>query len=299
MSARAEIYDLGYKRYAGPRRSVSSRWRVIMRHQIATGWKGFWRYKLAVGLAIMATTVSAITMFIFQDKAVNVFGGGGGQRLADSVVPLATTWYCKVALIVSFTISASCIADDVATGAFTFYFARSTRPTDYVLGKLAGLFVLIAPIMIGGPLILAGIQLALTPEGRSVVDELSVLPKTLVVGILGTLVYSAVPLGFSSISRGRALALGSWAIYYFAVGIVAGLLGLFVYGPLGALDINSALVHTGLHVFGLELGGGNPKAPNIPLWASLPGVLIPCIASVLVALSRVKRAADTGVGGVS
>jgi ABC-2 type transport system permease protein len=299
MSARAEIYDLGYKRYAGPRRSVSQRWRVIARNQIDTGIKGFWRWKLSIGFTIMATTISAIIMFIYQDKAVGIFADKG-QRLADTVVPLAVTWYCKIALIVSLAISCLSIADDIAAGAFTFYFARSTRPVDYVLGKFVGLFVLIAPIMIGGPLILAGIQLALTPEGRSVTDELIVLPKVLLIGTLGTLVYSAVPMGFSALSKSRVMALGGWAIYYFMVGMVGNVMAFAGLTHAATLDIAGDLAQLSLHIFNLDLAPHEgPGAPALGLVASLLGVLIPVIASPLVALWRVKQAADTGVGGAS
>ncbi len=295
MSARAEIYDLGYKRYAGPRRPPSSRWRVIMRHQMAQTWRGFWRYKLALALTLLITVVSAIVMYVYQDRTVGLIGAEASQRLADAVVPFATVTYCKVALIVSFTVSASAISDDVASGAFTFYFVRSTRPFDYVLGKLAGLYVLVLPIMLVGPLLLAALQLALTPADRNVLDQLGVIPRTIVIGMLGTLIYSAVPLGFSAMSRSRMLALGSWAVYYFAIGMVAGMLALFVWAPLGALDLSTALSQTSIHAAGLQMGGPF----SVPMWASIPGILVPAAASIALAAYRVKRAADTGVGGVS
>ena len=295
MSARAEIYDLGYKRYAGPRRPQSSRWRVIMRHQMSQAWRGFWRYKLALALTVLVTVVSGIVMYVYQDKTVGLISADASQRLADAVVPFATVTYCKVALIVSFTISASSISDDIASGAFTFYFARSTRPFDYVLGKLAGLYLLVLPIMLVGPLLLAGIQLALTPADRHIVDQLGVIPRTISIGMLGTLIYAAIPIGFSAMSKSRMLALGSWAIYYLVIGQVAGMLALFVWAPLGALDLSTALSQTSIHAAGLEFGGPF----SVPMWASLPGILIPAAASIALAAYRVKRAGDTGVGGLS
>lgn len=295
MSARAEIYDLGYKRYAGPRRDQSSRWRVIMRHQMATTWKGFWRYKSILVLTTIVTGISAITMWMFQDKAVGIFGDSS-QRLADTVVPLATTTYCKFAFLMSLTVCASAISTDHASGAFTFYFARSTRPIDYVLGKFAGLYVMVAPIMLLSPLILAGVQLALTPENRSIADELIVVPKTLFIGLLGTAIYAAVPLAFSALSKGRMMAIGGWAIYYVVFGGVANGFGMVVYGPLAALDLAGSLNQTAIHIFGLTL---EHSPINVPLWASLPGVIVPVIAGLGVALWKIKNAADTGVGGAS
>ena len=57
MSA-GQIHDLGYKRYVGSRRAVSTRWTVIMRHQIATAWAGWWRYKLWLVAAFLVTSQS-------------------------------------------------------------------------------------------------------------------------------------------------------------------------------------------------------------------------------------------------
>ncbi len=168
------------------------------------------------------------------------------------------------------TISASSISDDVASGAFTFYFARSTRPIDYVLGKLAGLCVLVMLIMLVGPLVLAGVQIALTPENRKIVDQLGIIRRELFIGVLGTLIYAAIPLGFSAISRRGPMALASWAAII-VLGQVAGGFALFVWAPIGALDL--AVRSPDLAApFGLEL-----PMMSVPLWASIPGIVVPTI----------------------
>jgi hypothetical protein len=51
------IYDLGYKRYVGTRPSTGTRWLVIMRHQLGMGWRKWWRYKVALGLAVIVKCV--------------------------------------------------------------------------------------------------------------------------------------------------------------------------------------------------------------------------------------------------
>jgi hypothetical protein len=294
MSAQAEIYDLGYKRYAGPRRPQSARWRVIMRHQISSAWRGWWRYKLAVGLAVIATVTSAIVMLVYQNKAVGLFSTGG-IRMAETVVPLATLVYGKLAMIVSFTISASAISEDVSSGAFMFYFVRSTRPMDYVLGKLAGLYLLIVPIMVIGPLVLGGVQIALTPEGQDAMQQLGTLPRALCVGLLGSLIYSAIPLGISAMTRGRMIPLGAWAIYYILLGQIGGGLAIFVWAPLGVLDLAGSLSQVSMAVYGLKL----KQFAVAPTWVMVAAIVVPAVVSVVVAAYKVKHAADNGVGGVS
>ena len=62
--ATAAIYDLGYKRYVGNRVAASSRWRVIMRNQLSTAWKGWWRLKFPLGTALMISLVAGAVMYV-------------------------------------------------------------------------------------------------------------------------------------------------------------------------------------------------------------------------------------------
>ena len=59
------------------------------------------------------------------------------------------------------------------------------------------------------------LQIALTPDNRNIVDSLGVLPRTLAIGLLGTAIYSAIPLGFSAMAKSRMLAIGGWAIGFY------------------------------------------------------------------------------------
>ncbi|HEX2687325.1 MAG TPA: hypothetical protein VHN14_11945, partial [Kofleriaceae bacterium] len=86
MSA-GQIHDLGYKRYVGSRRSVETRWTVIMRHQLATAWKTWWRYKVWLVAAVMATAIAAGFLYLASGKLFRMIGGIGGQvvRFSDGI----------------------------------------------------------------------------------------------------------------------------------------------------------------------------------------------------------------------
>src|SRR5439155_19906207 len=65
----ATIYDLGYKRYLGTRRSQATRWQVIARQQIAYAWAKWWRLKLYLGIAAIITAIfAAILVFAHSDS---------------------------------------------------------------------------------------------------------------------------------------------------------------------------------------------------------------------------------------
>jgi len=86
MSA-GQIHDLGYKRYVGSRRSIGTRWRVIMRHQIAAAWKGWWRFKPWLIAGILATSVSGGVLYFLSGKMFRAIGGSAART---SISPTAS-----------------------------------------------------------------------------------------------------------------------------------------------------------------------------------------------------------------
>jgi ABC-type transport system involved in multi-copper enzyme maturation permease subunit len=294
-----QIYDLGYKRYLGTRRSVDTRWTVIMRHQIATTWKGWWRFKVWLVGAVLVTTVNAVLLYTLGGRTLQRVGGLGGSILAqyiDGLLPDSTIWYGKAGFIVSLAISATVVAGDLQSGAFTFYFARSLRPRDYVVGKLAGLGVMLALILLVGPVVLAGVRLALSDNFDQLIALLPTVYKALAVGALGTLIYAAIPLGFSALIANRRHAMILWAAYYLLVGWMGLALGYVTTPAIAALDLASALHSVSLHLFGLHTTGRTPDPPTSAALISIFGHAALAIGAVVW---RVRSAQQTGVGGAS
>jgi ABC-type transport system involved in multi-copper enzyme maturation permease subunit len=293
-----QIHDLGYKRYVGSRSAVGTRWTVIMRHQIATGWKGWWRYKAWLITAILVTATIALLMYQLSDQRFSRIGGVGGviTRFVDGLLPDSVAWYRKIAFFVGLTIGASVVAGDVQSGALTFYFARSVRPRDYVLGKLAGFGVLIALIMIAGPLVLAGVRLGLSSDLDQLIALLPVLYKVLAVGALATLVYTALPLGFSALIPNRRHAMALWGAYYIVVGAMSLSLGRLVAPALGAIDPADALYAVSLHLFDLHAGR---RSADPPTSVALFSIAAHVAVAIGLLVWRVRKAQQTGVGGSS
>src|SRR5690606_4015333 len=117
---------------------------VVMRNQLATSWKTWWRFKASLGIAVLTTCIAGGIMVVFSDRLVRGVVGMAAVTLADAALPKSIEWYSRAAFLVSLTIGARVVAGDLQSGAFTFYFARSVRPRDYVLGKLAGMAALMA-----------------------------------------------------------------------------------------------------------------------------------------------------------
>jgi hypothetical protein len=293
-----QIHDLGYKRYVGNRRSVATRWTVILRHQLATSWKTWWRFKIWLVAGAMSTAVAAGVLYFASGKMIRLFSGLRGEtiQIADGIIPLSTQWYCKIGFIISLTLGASVVAGDVQSGAFTFYFARSLRPRDYVAGKLAGLAIAMSLVMAVGPLALAGVRLGLSDDHDQLIALLPVVPKAIAIGVLGTLTYAAVPLGFSAVVASRRHAIALWAVYYIVIGSMAQQLGRVINPAIGALDLAASLGAIAHAMFGVQIIG---RGSEPPVTAALISIAVHIAAATAVAFWRVRRAQQTGVGGAS
>jgi ABC-type transport system involved in multi-copper enzyme maturation permease subunit len=292
---RGTVHDLGYKRYVGTRRAQSTRWRVIARNQIATAWKTFWRFKLALLLALLNTAVFGILMS--NDKVrfgmSRFFAGAPEDVLLFMSYSSPFGWFCRIAFIASMTVTAGAIAGDAQSGAFSFYFARPVRTFDYVFGKLAGFWLLFATILIGGPLILAGVRLGMYGDGGEVLRHLDLLLKVIAIGTLGALAYASVPLAISALVPNRRYALALWAAYYLVVGSIAALIGGHSSPVIAALDIPTSIAAMAYWLFDIKVNTGG-------LLVSLPyaigGLVLHAAAAIAILYVRVATARTSGIG---
>ncbi len=296
----SEIHDLGYKRYAGTRQEASRRWRVIMRNQIAHGWQTFFRYKAWLGAAVIVTAIAAVFIFIATSKTWHV-GRGMQATFADMALPFAFDLFAKIAFVLSLRLGATIIAADFASGAFVFYFARSTRPIDYLAGKLAGYFLLVGAILIGGPFLIACMRIGLTTfdDAAAVVPQLWLLAKVVAVGIVGTIAYTAVPLGFSAMITNPRYALGVWAGWYVVAGSMANGIGHAMHLPLGALDIGHAFHSLTGYAVGSPIGIFGQQLDDLPLWACLLSLGLQSALAIGAILIQLRHAQRSGVGGAT
>lgn len=296
---RGTIHDLGYKRYVGTRRESSTRWRVIASNQVAFAWKTWWRFKSALALAVITTFVAGGIMYIASDKLVRSMTTALGQpTFADAALPAAIEWYCRVGFLFSLTIGARVVAGDIQSGAFTFYFARSVRPRDYVLGKLAGLCLLTAIAVGAGPLMLSILRLGLSGDSAQLIATLPLVGKAALVGGLATLTYAAVPLGFSAAIPNQRYAMALWASYYLVVGTMARAMAEILESPAAAgLDLPAALISISYDLFDVTLL--RAKHANVPMSVALVSLAAHIVPAIILVAIQVRSAQRSGVGGSS
>jgi hypothetical protein len=293
------IYDIGYKRYVGTRRAVATRWLVIMRNQVAMAWKKWWRYKMPLFGAVITLFIAGGYTYL-GNGPLRGFGAaraGLSVILTDAALPMSMRFFWMSAFTLTLTLSASLVAADTQSGAFTFYYVRSIRPVDYVLGKLAGVGLLVASIVLVPPLLLALFRLGMCDNLDDAVAHLHILPKVLVVGGLATRVYTAVPLAMSSLVGNRRYALALWAMYYLIVGNLAFGLSHVLGRSLAVVDIPTALQTVTFDMFELHpllrgFGG-------LSLDTAIIGLLVQAGLAIALLWYQVSRDQRTGVGGSS
>lgn len=296
------IHDIGYKRYVGTRRPPSTRWRVIMRHQLATAWTRWWRYKMSLFVAIVTAFVAGGYMYIAGGRLLRGLGAKSGDvimTLADAALPLSIPFFCRAAFLLTVTLGATIVAADTQSGAFTFYYVRSIRPIDYVLGKLAGLGLLVASLVLVPPVLLALFRLGLCENLDDVVAHLHLVPKAMFVGALATLVFTALPLAASSLAANRGYALALWAAYYLIVGSIAVGLSQLGMPMLAALDIASAIQVIAYDLFELHPLLREKWFGHLSMEQAVIGLLVQAAVAVAILWFQVSRDQKTGVGGTS
>jgi len=291
------IHDLGYKRYLGTRRPQSTRWGVIVRNTVAQAWKTWWRFKMALGLAVVAAVVTG--GFIYVSRAVapgmgdRVVRFGIHGNLLDGIIALSVPWLCKAAFLVGLTAGAGTIAGDRQVGAFTFYFSRPVRPIDYVLGKFGGLFLL-QLLIIAAPLTAVAAFRVGMSDSSDILKTLPLVGKAAITGVLGAALYAAVPLGLSALVQRRRNAIALFAVFYLVVSNI-------VYGigigspPVMAFNMQAAVTSVGTHLFDVTIDPFIQR--TAPFVWSLVAIVLLTAGGITLAWIQVRDQAGHGVGG--
>jgi hypothetical protein len=236
-------------------------------------------------------------MFVLKDRAVEDIFGNIASTFADTALPKSIQWYTRAAFLVSLTVGVLVIAGDVKSGAFTFYFARSVRPRDYVLGKLGGMFVVMALVNLAGPVVLACARLGLAKDTGELVSLLPLIPKAFLQGLFGALVFTTVPMAFSAMFSNARFALAVWAAYYLGFGFVVSRLGRLTLSWIGVLDISTALDAIANYLFDVRLFVG--RAGHLDPVQAMWSIGIHIVLAILIIAIQVRRSHGKGVGGAT
>ncbi|MEO8228945.1 MAG: hypothetical protein ABI628_04185 [Chloroflexota bacterium] len=243
------IYDLGYRRYDGPRlgrrHAVASLVRHSLRSVLGLGRGG--RAKVLPLLCIGMPAVIAV--LLVGIRALAARGGIDSSEIVpghEGIYP--TIWVFPVLFVAAQ--APELLGRDQRYKVLTLYFARALRRPDYALGKLVALSLGVLAILLVPHLVLGvGSILLTTDTTRAIGEELGVLPAVFGSSVVIAVVASALALAISSLTPRRAYATAA----IFGAFIIPGIVAAIVIG----LDLGTASQWIALLDVGALLDGAN------------------------------------------
>ena len=203
----AEVFDLGYQRYAGPREG-RSRARLALFENGARTVLGIGRGGrakiLPVGLflAVMTPAVVFVTILAFLDPLA-------GDGAAD-FIPGPSDYYSlvSVVLIIFGAIMApELLCPDRRDNVLPLYLVRPLTSNDYLVARFLAFFAIVLALVYAGQIVLqAGLILTANDQVEYIRENWTDAPRILFVGVLIAAFISVGPLAVAAFTTRRAYA---------------------------------------------------------------------------------------------
>jgi ABC-2 type transport system permease protein len=278
------IRDLGYRRYDGPRLDHRRRYRVLAGRTLSLAWTSGLVKTVAI-IGMFPSVVCAVVMYtkirgaqVLQAQGVPV---PDALQNPEHWVFYAVYW-CQIwfAFAMSLIVAAPAVAEDVRTGAFTFYFSRPLSRAHYIVGKLLAVGLLIFGLCAGPGLLLSLLRIALAGSGTEALSQLPLLLITTLYAALLAATLTLPALALSAVSHRGGLAVGGWAALFFVPWVLAEPAAAATgMAQLTLLSVPTSLRLVGQHLYGI------PPSYELP-WIWPAATLIALIAVAAWALHR-------------
>lgn len=290
----AQIHDQGYERYEGPRLEQSRRFLIVARNVLTVAWRSRWGFKAP--LVVGGLFVMALALRMYGAAQVSGIAAAGDPKLEQlplRIVQESVPSMGLIGMIFAAVFGCSAVADDLKVGAFQFYFSRSLRTADYVIGKVLGITAILGIPFFVVPVLLALLRLALVEDTTQLGKVWTILPLAFVYGLLSSFVFAVPAIGLGAVFASRRMAQAAFVVYYVLVGFVASNIAHNTKATqVGLLNMLSNLVNVGGSLFGIEAPSTAP-----PAWQSLLALGGFCLLGLVGLMWRVSRAEVSSVGG--
>ncbi len=228
------IYDLGYRRYTGPR--------LGRRHAVLALFRDSFRAAFGLGRsgrAKAAPFAIAVLALLPAVVAVGVAGlasqvGAGSQ--VSRVAPVRYDNYYSLIAQLLFLFAAAqapeLVGRDLRHHVLPLFFSRALRRTDYALAKAGALFTVLALIeLVPQVLLFLGRALASTDVVDAVRADLGSVPAVVGQAAIAAAVLASVSLAIGSYSGRRSYATAGIIVAFILPPIVAGILRGLAVAP--------------------------------------------------------------------
>ncbi|HET7029525.1 MAG TPA: hypothetical protein VFI34_03365 [Candidatus Limnocylindrales bacterium] len=283
------IYDLGYRRYEGPRLGRAHAIRSLIGHSFRStyGIGRGGRAKIAPFVFGAMAVLPAVVVVGVLTLVARLEVGRAIER-APQIINF-TNYFSSVNAIIALFCAAQApelFGRDQRHGVLPLYFARALRRSDYALGRLAGFWLGLMALLLTPMLILfVGRVLLSTDIGASFADNLPNIPPVLAQAAVVSALYGGLAMTVSAYAPRRAYATAGIIAVFVLPGLVTGIMigtGSSGIGTLMTLIApNTVIDGTNALFFRHELGG-EYFFIDVPLILFLASAVVE--AAILVAL---------------
>ena len=291
------IYDIGYRRYEGPRLGRGHAVRSLFIHSLRSAF-GIGRSGRAKVAPIILGALALLPAIAIVGALTLVAQFGVGNRFATQAPIRYDTYFATISTIIVLFCAAQApelFGRDQRHGVLALYFARALRRSDYALARIGGLVAALLILELTPNLLLFLGRVLLSPDIPAAVadDPPTFLPvigqAVLAAGLLGGL-----SMAVSAFSTRRAYAtagiIALFTIPNIVAGIVAGLGSSAIATWLVLLSPTSVLDGTNAILFGKELGS-DFFFVDLPNWAYIVAAIVGIAGSLAITVRRFARIA--------
>ncbi len=292
------IYDLGYRRYEGPRLGRAHAIRSLVLHSFRTTF-GLGRSGRAKAAPVIFGGMALLPAVIIVGGLTIAARLGVASRV-DSVGLIGFNNYFNAIgpIIILFCAAQApeLFGRDQRHGVLSLYFARALRRSDYALGRLLGfvlavLAVLLAPMVV----LLLGRVLLSTDIGGAFGENLPNVPPVIAQAAVIAALYGGLAMAVSAFTPRRAYATAGIIALFVLPGLIAGIvigIGSSSVGTaLVLLSPNTIIDGTNALFFGRGLGE-EYFFFDLPLWTFLVSAIVGMAVCLTLVLRRFERIAS-------
>lgn len=281
MSDRAagSIYNLGYRRYEGPRLGRAYAIRTLAVHRL--------RACFGIGRPLSSKVFPIALLVISTLPAVVQLGIGAlGAQDAELIRPEDYYGYIQVVLaLFCAAVAPDLVGRDQRSGTLTLYFSRPLERTDYALANFGALTVAMLALTMGPQMMLfVGNGMVDSNPATYLTDEWRQLPEIAASALLLSAMMAGIGMSVSSFTSRRAYAtVGILAVFILGSAIGATLFSISDQGIARySLMLSPFQVIQG---FSLWFFGASPEPGDQLGRADIPGVLYALEAALVANLT--------------
>ena len=295
--AAGSIYDLGYRRYDGPRLGRPHAVRALLVHSLKVAY-GIGRGGRAKIAPIVLGAFAVIPAIVGVGVIALARQLGEGSQLVEEANPIRHDTYFGVIIVPVILFTAiqapETVGRDQRFSLLSLYFARALRRLDYSLARWFGMAIaLFIFLILPQAIIFGGLVLSAEDVGRELRKEIPQLPPTIIQATLASVLLAALATAISSFTPRRLYATVGIVVLLAVAPAITNLLIQLGTGDLARLLVLASPpdVLDATNSFLFDRG----STSDVVSFANLPGILYVASAiaitagSVLVLARRFER----------